>query len=97
MLAAGVRWERSDKNPGSRVNGWELIRQRLSESKKHPMEKPGLFVFEHCRQFLRTVPTLPRDEKKPDDIDTDAEDHIADEVRYRVSAPRRSATTSNGW
>lgn len=97
MASAGVRWERSDKGPGSRVNGWELIRQRLSEAKKHPMEKPGLFVFNTCRHFLRTVPTLARDEKKTDDIDTDSEDHIADEVRYRVSAPKRTVTTSNGW
>lgn len=97
MASAGVRWERSDKNPGSRVNGWELMRQRLSESRKHPMEKPGLFVFDTCRHFLRTVPTLARDEKKTDDIDTDSEDHIADEARYRISAPRRTVTTSNGW
>lgn len=97
MAAAGVRWERSDKSPGSRKNGWELLRGRLAESRKHPMEKPGLFVFSNCRQFIRTVPTLPRDESKTDDIDTDAEDHIADETRYRVSMPRRTVTTSNGW
>jgi hypothetical protein len=92
MAAAGVRWERSDKSPGSRINGWELMRQRLSESKKFPMEKPGLFVFDTCRHFLRTVPTLARDEKKTEDIDTDAEDHIADEARYRISMPKREVT-----
>ena len=104
MAAQGVRWERCDKSPGSRKNGWELVRGRLaaalekvtdgqfSGAKKGPMEEPGLFVFNNCRQFIRTFPTLPRDETKTDDIDTDAEDHIADDVRYRVSMPKRSAT-----
>ena len=90
---AGVRWTKADKRPGSRVSGWEAIRQRLkdSASKGGPREKPGLFVFENCRQFIRTFPPLPRDEKKIDDVYTDAEDHIADEVRYRVRACGRQA------
>ena len=75
MAAHGVRWERSDKSPGSRTNGWELMRGMFAEAKKHPMEKPGIFVFDTCRDFIRTVPTLPRDEKKTDDVDTNAEDH----------------------
>jgi hypothetical protein len=51
-----------------------------------PREDPGLFVFENCLQFLRTIPLLPRDlEGDPEDVDTDAEDHIADEARYRCT------------
>jgi len=84
--SAGVKWERANKGPGSRTNGWELMRERLSAAKAHPVEKPALFVVETCRDFLRTLPALPRDEKKPDDIDTAAEDHAADEARYRVLA-----------
>jgi hypothetical protein len=34
------------------------------------------------------VPVLPRDEKDPDDVDTEAEDHVADEARYRCRRPR---------
>ncbi|CAN0052047.1 unnamed protein product, partial [Chrysoparadoxa australica] len=34
--------------------------------------------------WVRTVPVLPRDEKEPDDINTEAEDHCADETRYKV-------------
>ena len=44
------------------------------------------FVGDECPQFLRTVLSLPRDEKDMDDVDTDAEDHIGDEVRYRIRA-----------
>jgi len=42
---------------------------------KSPMEEPGLFVFDTCRHFIRTIPVLPRDDKKIDDVDTAAEDH----------------------
>jgi hypothetical protein len=84
-----VRWEKADKSPGSRKRGWQLLRGRLLASKAERMEEPGLFVFETCRQFIRTVPVLPRSDRDADDVDTDAEDHIADEVRYRILAVKR--------
>ena len=53
-------------------------------------EKPGLFVVaERCPAFIRTVVPIPRDEADPDDVDSDVEDHIADEVRYRVRFKRK--------
>ena len=62
-----------------------------------PRERPGFFVIgSRNPQFLRTMLALPRSERDPDDVDTDAEDHIADEVRYRVravGATVRSGTT----
>jgi hypothetical protein len=39
-------------------------------------------VFNNCRQFIRTVPALPRDEVDMDDVDSRAEDHVGDETRY---------------
>jgi hypothetical protein len=51
-----------------------------------PREEPGLFVFNTCTMFIDLVPILPRDEVDQDDVDTEAEDHIGDEVRYRVLA-----------
>lgn len=92
MLRVGVRWERADKGPGSRRNGWEHMRGMMKASLDHPQEKPGLFIFDTCRHFMRTVPVLPRSDKIPDDIDTLAEDHIADEARYRLMMPNRTAT-----
>lgn len=87
FVSSGVKWLPADKRPGSRKTGWEQLRKALNNAKKPKegvREKPGLFVFNTCHQFLRTVPTLPRDEKDLDDVNTNAEDHIADEVRYRV-------------
>lgn len=93
MAKLGVKWERSDKSPGSRKTGWEALRKRLKACLVHPTEDPGLYVFNTCRQFIRTVPTLPRDDKKMDDVDTRAEDHVGDETRYRVLKPYRTTTT----
>jgi len=87
-----VLWEQADKAPGSRIQGWEEIRTRLSNALPGDggvREKPGLFVFDTCLSFLETFPVLPRDDKKLDDVDTEAEDHIGDEVRYRVRKPKK--------
>lgn len=90
-----VRWEKADKSPGSRKRGWQLMRGRLIAAKAERMEEPGLFVFDTCRQFIRTFPVLPRSDRDPDDIDTDAEDHIADEARYRCLANKPGAMSIN--
>jgi hypothetical protein len=88
----GVSWERADKSPGSRKNGWQNIRRMLKGAYRPPIgvrEQPGMFAFQTCDQFLRTFPVLPRDDKDPDDVDTDAEDHNGDETRYRIhNGPR---------
>lgn len=84
MATIGINWTESDKSPGSRVNGLELVRERLSASIKR--EGPGLYFMDCCKASIAIVPTLPRDPKKPNDVDTDAEDHCYDEIRYRVLA-----------
>jgi len=44
--------------------------------------KPGFMVFDTCKEFIRTVPSLVLDEKKMEDVDTHQEDHVYDECRY---------------
>jgi hypothetical protein len=84
MLVYNVMWEPANKAPGTRKQGWELMRRAMKATLRSPMEDPGLIIFENCVQFIRTVPTLTRLDRDLDDIDTNAEDHIADEVRYRL-------------
>ena len=61
-------------------NGW-----------RHAGEKgPCLFVFNQCRQFIRTVPALPRDEVDMDDVASRAEDHVGDETRCRLLSKERA-------
>jgi hypothetical protein len=91
MEREGVRWEKSDKAPGSRKIGLELMRSRLREASRDQPEKPGLYVMDHCRQAISHWPVLPRDQKDPDDVDTDAEDHDYDMARYRVLGIKRIA------
>ena len=90
----GIYWKRADKRPGSRIAGWRKIREMLLASLETPMEESGLFIFENCLQFIRTVPILPRDQKKLDDVDTDAEDHIGDETRYMLRYADKTARMS---
>lgn len=94
MKAEGARFTEADKKPGSRKTGWEAMRRMLLASLAEQPEHAGIYVFDTCLQFIRTIPTIPRDERDPDDVDTDAEDHIADETRYRVTAPKGEAKTT---
>lgn len=91
MGEEGVYWEPCDKSPGSRVAGWLRMRSYMAASVEKPKEHPGLYVFEHCRQFIRTVPVMARSERNPDDLDTTAEDHPSDEARYRIMHVRYSS------
>ena len=100
MSSRGVTWERADKGPGSRVQGWQQMRKLLlgaSPSNQSTRTEPGLFVTQRCEQFIRTVPTLPRSQKNPDDADTAAEDHIADEVRYRCRSRIKNTMHVRKW
>ena len=81
MARVGVRWEKADN---ARKAGWEKLRRLMKASLKERMEEAGLFVFSTCRQFIRTVPSLPRDGRDMEDLDTSTEDHIADACRYRI-------------
>ena len=91
MERAGVRWMRSDKTPGSRRRGWVLLRQLFCNAKTK--EAPSMRVFSCCTHFIRTIPVLQRSERDADDIDTSAEDHTADETRYRILANTKRATS----
>ncbi len=95
MAKAGARWEEADKSPGSRKNGWEAMRRMLKAARDRDMDQPHLYVFDTCTHFIRTVPVLPRSSRDPDDVDTEAEDHIGDESRYRIMAPKRTASTTS--
>ncbi len=87
MEGQGVKWTPSDKTPGSRKIGLQLVRDRCTNSIKR--EGPGIYFMEHCAASRSTLPVLPRDPKDPEDVDSDAEDHVYDEVRYRVLSDRK--------
>ena len=41
-----------------------------------------LQVFDTCKHFIRTIPSLVYDDRHVEDINTDQEDHIYDMCRY---------------
>ncbi len=99
QMQAGLRelgdtalWTRADNN---RVAGWGTMRGMLRQSAEPVPEGPGLWVLESCTDWIRTVPVLQRDKDKPDDVDTEGEDHHGDATRYVVhTAARRSASVA---
>ena len=82
----GVTFHKGDN---TRLPGKMQLHERL---KFGGDGRPMLYVFTNCRDFIRTIPTLVYDSRKPEDIDTAGEDHIYDETRYflmsRPIAPR---------
>ena len=62
-----------------RIAGWMQVHYRLAfDENGYPM----MYIFSNCKAFIRTVPALQYDDHKVEDLDTDGEDHVADEVRY---------------
>jgi hypothetical protein len=81
----GCNWTKAYKGSGSRIAGWAIIRQMLGAAKRQELESPHLYFFSTARHHIRTLPVMQRDKKKPEDIDTDLEDHAMDSLRYLVA------------
>lgn len=62
-----------------RLPGWMQVHYRLQLDENG---YPQMHIFKNCRAFIRTLPLLQYDKQKPEDVDTEGEDHVADEVRY---------------
>lgn len=68
-----------DKGDNARIDGKMQVHHRLAfDTDGIPM----FYVFETCRNFIRTVPNLVYDEADVEDVDTDGEDHAYDMFRY---------------
>lgn len=81
MMREDVMFRRGDNarvQRGGHMGGWDQMRGRLVGADGVPM----LYAFATCTDSIRTIPALQHDPDKPEDLDTDAEDHAADEWRY---------------
>lgn len=77
MAMTGVTFRRADNK---RKSGWEQLRKLLVGTAGAPL----LYFFDTCDDTIRTLPVLQHDETDPEDLDTESEDHAADETRYAV-------------
>lgn len=64
------------------MGGWDQVRSRLQGEDDRPM----LYVFSTCTHLIRTLPALQHDPDRPEDVDTDGEDHAPDAARYGCMA-----------
>ena len=62
-----------------RIAGWMQCHYRLQFDEQG---FPRMYVFRNCEAFIRTIPTLLHSKTRPEDLDTEMEDHVADEWRY---------------
>lgn len=62
---------------------------------------PMFYVFNTCKHFIRTIPTLIYSTTDLEDVDTKMEDHIYDEWRYvmmaRPISPREKVVQNTEW
>lgn len=74
----------------SRVQGWDNVRTSLQLREDGDA---GLWVFSTCRNLVRTLPALVYDDTRPEDCDSDQEDHAPDALRYGLSRALASVET----
>ena len=72
----GMRFVPGDNE---RIPGWMQCHYRLQFDEQG---YPRLYIFDTCAAFIRTVPLLQFSKTVPEDLDTEQEDHVADEWRY---------------
>jgi len=89
MIMRGCRWRPSDRSRGSRVSGKNEVHRRLQIDEF--TEEPRMVFFNTCTDMISQLPAIPLDKKNPEDVDTKAEDHLYDALRYGImSRPRFS-------
>jgi len=78
MNRGGCRWIPSDRN---RLAGKIEIHRRLACDSRG---QPRVRIMDNCTNLVRTLPTLPLSKHNPEDVDTKADDHAYDALRYMM-------------
>lgn len=82
LLRNGVPCRKADNKrvaTHGHLGGWDQLRQRLRGTIE---AEPMIYCTRSCKDSIRLMPQMQHDPLKPEDLDTDMEDHIADEWRY---------------
>lgn len=79
MMRQGVRWTPSDRN---RIQGKMEIHRRLADDPYS--QEPRLRIFSSCQQTIKQMASIPLSKNNSEDVDTKAEDHAYDALRYMV-------------
>jgi hypothetical protein len=81
-------------NKSGPMAGWDGMRARLVGTAQRLDDgsinwstgRPMIYCFSTCKDSIRTIPVLQHDLRRAEDLDTDAEDHAADDWRYACSS-----------
>tara|TARA_R110002153_G_scaffold24054_1_gene77117 strand:- start:2452 stop:3333 length:882 start_codon:yes stop_codon:yes gene_type:complete len=83
LLRAGHKLRRADKN---RIQGKIQIHEYL---KLQQSGRPKIQIFNTCPNLIRELQSIPLDKSNPEDVNTHADDHAYDALRYLImSRPR---------
>ena len=85
MNDAGLSWVRADRD---RMAGKQAVHQRLQATGK---TGNGVKFFNTCTNIIRTLPTVPLSKTNSEDVDTKADDHAYDALRYMFMSRPQSA------
>jgi len=80
--AGGPYFMRADNRRVGRVGamgGWDQMRGRLVGDEDG---RPMLFYTSNCVDIIRTLPAMQHDQNRPEDLNTNMEDHAVDCDRY---------------
>src|SRR6056300_475277 len=79
IMRCGVRWTPSDRN---RIQGKMEIHRRLADDPR--TDEPRLRVFSNCSNTVKQLAAIPLSKTNSEDVDTKAEDHAYDALRYML-------------
>jgi len=83
LVKQGHKLRRSDKN---RIQGKIQIHEYL---RIQASGRPKIQIFNTCPNLIRELQSIPLDQSNPEDVDTKAQDHAYDALRYLImSRPR---------
>lgn len=62
-----------------RIAGWMQVHYRMQFDNNG---YPRLYFFNTCKNMIRTIPLMMFSKTRPEDLDSDLEDHLLDTLRY---------------
>jgi len=88
MIRNGVRWIPADRD---RIAGKVEVHRRLALNPT--TVEPRLKIFSTCTNLIRTLASIPTSKLNPEDVDTKADDHAYDALRYMIMTRQSSQPT----
>ncbi len=84
------------RGENNRSVGWGIVREYMKPYLgENDVVTSKFQIFTNNTEAIRVIPEQQHDDRNPEDLDTDGEDHIPDEIRYALmSRPKPSMTAS---